>query len=89
MIYNITNIKKTIIDYEKINGYKINIYYIFLLLYDLSDYLSFESLIKYYGRLEKKYNISEEDNLMVCIIGNKKDKKAFFTKEQSKTLFHF
>ena len=88
-IQKIMNIKKTIIEYEKINGYKINIYYMFLLLYDMSDYLSFESLIKYYGRLEKKYNISEEDNLMACIIGNKKDKKAFFTEEQSKTLNDF
>ena len=88
-IQKIMNIKKTVIEYEKINGYKINVYYIFLLLYDMSNYLSFESIIKYYGRLEKKYNISEEDNLMACIIGNKKDKKAFFTEEQSKNMSDF
>ena len=88
-IGKIMNIKKTVIDYEKINGYKINVYYIFLLLYDMSDYLSFESIVKYHGSLEKKYNISEEYNLIECIIGNKKDKKAFFTEEQKKNINDF
>ena len=88
-IGKIMNIKKTVIEYEKINGYKIYVYYIFLLLYDMSDYLTFESIIKYYGRLEKKYNISEEENLFACVIGNKKDKKAFFTEEQIKNVNDF
>ena len=88
-IGKIMNIKKTVIEYEKILGYKINIYYIFLLLYDMSNYSSFESIIKYYERLEKKYNISQEEDLMLCIIGNKKDKKVIFTEEQSKTMNDF
>ena len=88
-IGKIMNIKKTIIEDEKINGYKINIYYMFLLLYDMSDYLSFESLIKYYGRLEKKYKISEEENILACVVGNKKDKKVSFKEEQLKTINDF
>jgi hypothetical protein len=88
-IGKIMNIKKTVIEYEKIVGYKINIYYIFLLLYDTSNYSSFESIIKYYERLEKKYNISQEEDLMICIIGNKKDKKVLFTEEQSKVMNDF
>ena len=83
------NIKKTVIEYEKITGYRMFIYYIFLFLYDMSNYLTFESIIKYYGRLEKKYNISEEYNMMACIIGNKKDKKTQFTDEQKKTINDF
>ena len=85
----IMNLKKTVIDYEKINGYKINIYYFFLLLYDMSNYSSFESIIKYYNNLEKKYNISEDENLMTCVIGNKKDKKIQFTEEQNKIINDF
>ena len=88
-IEKIMNLKKTVIDYEKINGYKINIYYFFLLLYDMSNYSSFESIIKYYNNLEKKYNISEDENLITCVIGNKKDKKIQFTEEQNKKINDF
>ena len=88
-IGKIMNIKKTVIEYEKISSYKINIYYIFLLLYDMSNYLTFENIIKYYERLEKKYNISEEENLIVSIIGNKKDKKAMFTQDQNNSINDF
>ena len=88
-IGKIMNMKKTVIEYEKINGYRMNIYYIFLFIFDMSNYLSFESIIKYYLRLEKKYNISEEYNMMACIVGNKNDKKAFFTDEQNKTINDF
>ena len=88
-IGKIMNIKKTIIEEEKIYGYRINTYYMFLLLYDMSDYLSFESLIKYYGRLEKKYNISEDEKMLACVVGTKKDKKVSFTQDQEKTINDF
>ena len=88
-IGKIMNMKKTVIEYEKITGYRMFIYYIFLFVFDMSNYLSFESIIKYYGRLEKKYNISEEFNMMACIVGNKNDKKTQFTDEQNKTINDF
>ena len=88
-IGKIMNNKKTVIEYEKITGYRMFIYYIFIFLFDMSNYLSFESIIKYFGRLEKKYNISEEYNMMACIVGNKKDKKVQFTDEQNTTINEF
>ena len=88
-INQIMNYKKSVIELDKLYGYKIYIYYIFLILYDLSDYSSFETLIKYYDRLEKKYDLSNDENIISCIIGNKKDKNIFYTEEQSKTINEF
>ena len=63
-IDKIINIKKTIIEYDKINGYKMNIYYIFIFMYDMSDYLSYENIIKYYTFLKNKYNFNNEENFI-------------------------
>jgi len=88
-IDKIMNIKKTIIEYDKIIGYKMNVYYIFIFLYDMSDYLSYENIIKYYTFLKNKYNFENEENFINCIVGNKKDKKIFFNSEQNKTMNDF
>ena len=39
--------KRTLIEEEKLKGYKINIYNIFLFLYDMSDFNTFEMISKY------------------------------------------
>ena len=88
-IGKIMNIKKTVIEFEKLNGYITHIYYIFLFVYDMSNFLTFENITKYYERLEKKYYISEEDNLIACIVGNKKDIKVLLNEEQNKTFNNF
>ena len=88
-IDKIINIKKTIIEYDKINGYKMNIYYIFIFMYDMSDYLSYENIIKYYTFLKNKYNFNNEENFIYCVVGNKKDKKIVFNSEQNKTMNDF
>ena len=88
-INRIMNIKNTMIEFDKISGYTIYIYYIFLFLYDTTDYSSFEAVIKYFDRLEVKYNITKDDNLIPCIIGNKIDKNLLFNEEQIKTLNEF
>ena len=88
-IDKIMNIKKTIIEYEKINGYKMNVYYIFIFLYDMSDFLSYESIIKYYTYLKKKYNSLGEENFIFCVVGNKNDKKIILNNEQNKIMNDF
>lgn len=88
-INKIMNLKKTIIELDKLSGYKIYIYYIFLFLYDMTDYSSFETIIKYFDRMENKYDITKEENLLACLIGTKQDKNILFNEEQSKTLNEF
>ena len=88
-INKVMNIKNTIVELDKLSGYKIYIYYIFLFLYDMTDYSSFETLIKYFDRLETKYDITNDGNLIPCIIGTKKDRNILFDEEQSRTLNEF
>ena len=88
-ISKIMNLKKTVIEQDKLGGYKIYIYYMFLFLYDMTDYTSFETLIKYFDRLENKYEITSDENMIACIIGNKKDRNILFNEEQTKTLNDF
>ena len=88
-INQIMNIKNTMIELDKISGYTIYIYYIFLFLYDTTEYSSFETVIKYFDRLEAKYNITKDDSLIPCIIGNKSDRNSLFNEEQTKTLNEF
>ena len=88
-IDKVINGQKTIIEIEKLSGYKIYIYNIFIFMYDMTDYSSFETIIKYFDRLETKYNITKNENFLACIIGNKKDKNILFNEENSKTLHEF
>ena len=81
--------KRTLIEEEKIKGYKINIYNIFLFLYDMSDFNTFEMIIKYYDLLEKSFKISEMENSILYILGNKKDKKVLLDLEQVNILKEF
>ena len=77
------NMKKTIIEEDKLSGYKIFIYNLFIFIYDLSNFASFENLIIYYDKINKKYDFNNNDeNFIACIIGNKKDKKLNLLKEQ-------
>ena len=81
--------KRTLIEEEKLKGYKINIYNIFLFLYDMSDFNTFEMISKYYTLLEKSFKISEMENSILYIIGNKKDKKILLDLEQVTNLNAF
>ena len=81
--------KKTIIDEDKLNGYKISIYNIFLFMYDLSDYNTFEILIRYYDLIEGTFHLSELENSISFVIGNKKDQKIFLYPEKINSLNDF
>ena len=74
--------KRTIIEEEKLNGYKINVYNMFLFIYDISNYSSFEMITKYYTLLENAFNISKMENSIMYLIGNKKDKKILLDIDQ-------
>ena len=88
-IKTIINDKKTIIEEDKLYGYKISIYNIFLFMYDMNDFNSFQILMHYYDLIESSIKISNIDNVITCIIGNKKDQKKFFYSEQQNTFNDF
>ena len=79
-IKKIINNKTTII--EELPGYKISLYNIFVFIYDMSIFDSFENLIHYYDLIEANFNISESYNLIPCIIGNKRDQKILLYSEK-------
>ena len=78
------NNRKTLIELDKLNGYKTSIYYYFIFIYDLSDFTSFDNLNLYFEHLNNKFNFvsNEDENYITCLIGNKKDKKKSLDKEQ-------
>ena len=75
-------IKDTIISQDKLYGFNTSIFTLFVFLYDLSNFYSFESLVLYYSKISKLYHIKEEENFKACIVGNKIDKKVWMNKEQ-------
>ena len=81
-IKRLLNDRKTIIEKDRLNGYKITIYNIFLFIYELSDFHSFELLLHYYNLLEDTFNLSSLNNTLICIVGNKKDQKIPLHSEQ-------
>ena len=82
-LYQLKNNKTTIVNLDKLTGYKIYIYNFFIFLYDLSDFESFETMRKYFEKINTKLNTTDiEDNNISCIIGNKKEKKIKYDKDQ-------
>ena len=79
----------TTIEEEKLNGYKISVYNIFLFLYDMSDFTTFEILMKYYNILDNSFKISKMENAILYLIGNKKDKKVLLDLDQITNLNEF
>jgi len=55
----------------------------------MSDFNTFEMIIKYYDLLEKSFKISEMENSILYIIANKKDKKVLLDLEQVNILKEF
>ena len=56
------SMKDTVIKQEKLYGFNTSIFTLFVFLYDLSNFYSFESLIMYYSKIAKMYH------LLLCII---------------------
>ena len=77
-IKTIINNKKTVIEDDKLCRYKISIHNIFVFIFDMNDFNSFENLMNYYDVIESSINISNLENSLSCVIGNKKDKKKCF-----------
>ena len=75
-------VKDTVITQDKLNGFNTSIFTLFVFLYDLSNFYSFESLILYYSKIVKIYHLGEYENFKACIVGNKKDKKVNLDKDQ-------
>ena len=76
------SLKDTCIPQDKLNDYNVSIFTLFIFLYDMSNFYSFESLILYYSKIAKIFRIGEEENFKSCIIGNKKDKKVLMENDQ-------
>ena len=86
---NITN-KNFVINEKKLSNYKINIENVFLFIFDLSDFKSFERIILYYNSISRAFHFDDEDtNISAALIGNKLDKKIFFNYNQQETFNKF
>ena len=81
--------KDTVITQDKLNGFNTSIFTLFVFLYDMSNFYTFESLILYYSRIAKLYHLGEEASFKACIIGNKKDKKENMENEQKSVFNEF
>ena len=87
---NLKNNQMTIINLEKLAGYKLYIYNFFIFLYDLSNFDSFELMKNYFTKIISILNITNyEDNNIICILGNKKDKKEYLDIEQENIFNEF
>jgi len=82
-------IKDTVIVQDKLNGFNTSVFTLFVFLYDLSNFYSFETLILYYSKIAKIYHLDEEENFKACIVGNKIDKKILMEKEQESVFNEF
>ena len=61
---------------------------IFLFMYDLSDFTTFERMMLYYDSLNRKFKLNE--NKAKCIIiGNKSEKKMLYSKEDNEKIASF
>ena len=81
--------KDTVITQDKLYGFNTSVFTLFVFMYDLSSFYSFESLIIYYSKIAKLYHIGEEENFKACIVGNKIDKKILMEKEQENIFNEF
>ena len=90
-IYRKLNNKKTIIDSDRLLGYKISVYNFFIFIYDLSNSSSLVKLTQYFNKINNKFNIinNEEENIITCIIGNKKDRKINLEKQEESKYIEF
>ena len=79
---NKLSLKDTCIPQDKLSDYNVSIFTLFIFLYDMSNFYSFESLILYYSKIAKLFRFGEEENFKSCIIGNKIDKKVMMETEQ-------
>ena len=79
---NKLSLKDTCIISEKLNDFNVSVFTLFIFLYDMSNFYSFESLILYYSKITKMFRFNEEENFKACIIGNKKDKKVVMEADQ-------
>ena len=61
---------------------------IFLFMYDLSDFTTFEKMMLYYHSLNRKFNL-KENKIKCIIIGNKSEKKILLNKEDNEKMNSF
>ena len=82
--------KTLCIPIQKLPSYRISIENLFIFVWDLSDYATFEKLTIYYDNLVKKYKINDSTLHNNCIlIGNKTDKRVLLTYPQQHNLSTF
>ena len=82
-LFLLKNNQETIINLDKLTGYNIYVYNFFIFIYDLSNFYSFELMRKYFSKIIEILKITNyEDNDIICILGNKKDKRESLDNEQ-------
>ena len=82
--------KELCIPLKNLNHYRVTLENLFIFIFDLSDYNSFEKIMLYYNILAKKFHLDEENSgITGVLIGNKIDKKLLFDLNQQKKFSNF
>lgn len=76
------SIKETLVDEDTLRDYKIKLYKLFVFVYDMSNFYTFETLILYQRAISRTFKFSENDTFFSVIVANKKDKEVFLNKEE-------
>ena len=83
------SLEDTCISQDRLGDFNISVFTLFIFLYDMSNFYSFESLILYYSKITNLFRFNEAKNFKACIIGNKNDKKVLFEAEQNSVFNEF
>lgn len=75
---------------KNLGNYKITIENLFVFIFDLGNFETFEAIMLYYSTIAKKFHLDEANSgISGVLIGNKTDKKLFFDLRQQKIFSTF
>ena len=75
---------------KNLGNYKITIENLFVFIFDLSNFETFEAIMLYYSTIAKKFHLDEANSgISGVLIGNKIDKKLLFDLRQQKIFSTF
>ena len=84
-------IQETIIPESNLKGYKMGIENLFIFMFDLSKFSTFEKVMYYYKSFERTFHLNNEEknNISCILIGNKSDLKKNMNQEENETFQSF
>ena len=90
LLSNMLKSNELCIPFNKLHSFNISIENLFIFMWDLSNYETFEQIEIYYDNLVKKYNVNDSEKHNRCVlIGNKNDKRIVLDYNQQQKLDEF